>query len=528
VEGFLVRRAVALAFALAAALGLPDRAAAAGPSLTLEVVSADTIRVIAPADRPAYLTLGRNASGLGIFPAGLPGLGEYPSFAAAAIPAPCSSGYYGYGLVCPPAIRHVELMLGDDSDFVDASVGLGADTPGIFGLSMLLSAFRRTCLTSAPPASDLTLTVSGGAGDDTILGSPGDDVLSGGPGRDLILPGTGHDVVRGDSGFDAASFCGTQAPVALSLDDVANDGVAGQGANIRSDIEDLVGGDGNDTLAGDGASNRLVGGLGGDALDGGAGPDALAGGDGDDRLSARDNVGEELDCGAGDDVAVIDVDEEPAGCEHVDRPAALELDGDHDTSPKPIDCDDANAAIRPGQPDKADDGIDQDCDGRDAVDLDRDRDGSPRPADCDDGDPGISPRAVERSGDAVDEDCDGVAEPLRRVTTLVDYAFFAKRASTRVVRLRAVGVAAGTVLRVTCRGGGCPKRAWSRRYRSRVAAVDLRAIGLHRLRPGATLEVRITQPGALGKTLRFRMRSSALPAVVTGCLDPASGRRRAC
>lgn len=225
---------------------------------------------------------------------------------------------------------------------------------------------------------------------------------------------------------------------------------------------------------------------------------------------------------------MIDVDENPVLCEGIDRPPFLELDADHDSSPRPIDCDDANAAIRPGAAESPDDGVDQDCDGRDAVDPDRDRDGSPRPADCDDGSPAVSPRATERTGNAVDEDCDGIAEPQPRVTTLLDYAFFATRANTRVVRMRAVGVAPGTTLRVRCRGGGCPKRAWSRTYTARRATVDLRVAGVRRLRPGATLEVRVTKRGTIGKTLRFRIRPAALPSVVTTCFDSDSRSQREC
>lgn len=285
-EGSRVRRAVAIAIALACAC--PSGAQAAG--LTLQVVSSDTIRVTVTADRPAYLALGRSAAGVGIFPAGLPEMGGHPSFDAAAIPAPCSSGYYGYGVKCGPVIRRVELVLGATDDYVDASVALRADQADIFGLSVVLSGWERTCVTGAPATPELSVVVDGGAGDDTIIGSPGSDAISGGAGRDLVLGGGGADDIRGDSGFDSASYCGAQSPVAMSLDGAANDGVSGQGANIASGVEDLIGGDGNDTLIGDAASNHVVGGLGDDVLDGGPGPDALDGGAGRDRLLARDGV----------------------------------------------------------------------------------------------------------------------------------------------------------------------------------------------------------------------------------------------
>jgi hypothetical protein len=509
------------------ALAAPTAARAAGSSLTLQIVSPNTLRVTAPADRAEALIVGRDAAGVGIEPASMID-GAYPAVDPSAIPAPCTSAFYGVGAACPATVTHIVLELGDDADWVDASTALGPDKADLIGLSILLSAWQRTCMTFPAAGAGLSVTIDGGDGDDTIIGSAGADALGGGGGRDLLLPAGGRDTVRGGTGFDTASFCGTAAPVSLSLNGAADDGVAGEGADIAADVEDLVGGSGDDSLTGDSGSNRLAGGPGADVLDGGSGPDELLGGDGDDRVLARDTTPEAIDCGAGNDSAVVDVDEDAPNCETVDRPAALPLDGDHDGSPRPVDCNDADASVHPGALDTPDDGIDQDCDGHDAVNLDRDRDGSPRPADCDDGNPAISPRAREVPGNAVDEDCDGVAEPFPRVQTLLDYAFTAFRTETRVVRLRALQVTAGTVLRVVCRGGGCPARAWTHRYRTRAAAVDLRATGLRRLRTGAVFEVWITHAGELGKRLRFQMRSDAVPAVSTACFAPGSRRLRAC
>ena len=49
--------------------------------------------------------------------------------------------------------------------------------------------------------------------------------------------------------------------------------------------------------------------------------------------------------------------------------------------------------MRPGVADFPDNGIDEDCNGVDATNLDRDGDGSPRPQDCDDTNAGIRPGA---------------------------------------------------------------------------------------------------------------------------------------
>ena len=57
------------------------------------------------------------------------------------------------------------------------------------------------------------------------------------------------------------------------LDDVADDGVAGEGDNARTDVETLIGGNAADTLTGNSANNGLDGGPGADSLNGGAGND---------------------------------------------------------------------------------------------------------------------------------------------------------------------------------------------------------------------------------------------------------------
>ena len=48
----------------------------------------------------------------------------------------------------------------------------------------------------------IPVSLTGGAGDDTIVGSPGDDVLEGGAGDDLIYGGAGDDLIEGGSGRD--------------------------------------------------------------------------------------------------------------------------------------------------------------------------------------------------------------------------------------------------------------------------------------------------------------------------------------
>jgi RTX calcium-binding nonapeptide repeat (4 copies) len=151
-------------------------------------------------------------------------------------------------------------------------------------------------LEAGPAASGL----SGGGGDDALVGSPEHDSLHGGDGNDELLAGAGNDFLTGAAGADVLSggpdldevSYGGAEPLRLSIGDGPNDGAAGEGDDIREDIEGLTGGSGDDVLIGDDDGNRLIAYGGQDVLRGGGGPDQLIGW----------NDGDELDAGAGADL----------------------------------------------------------------------------------------------------------------------------------------------------------------------------------------------------------------------------------
>jgi Ca2+-binding RTX toxin-like protein len=115
-------------------------------------------------------------------------------------------------------------------------------------------------------------TLLGGPGNDTLLGLDQDDTLDGGPGTDLIDGGNGNDTI---------TYVGHTAPLSVSLDDVANDGQAGENDNAR-DIQNVIGGDGDDILIGNALNNILRGLAGNDRLFGLDGNDTLIGSGGTD------------------------------------------------------------------------------------------------------------------------------------------------------------------------------------------------------------------------------------------------------
>ena len=128
----------------------------------------------------------------------------------------------------------------------------------------------------------LPSTMNGGTTGDVLYGGPRGDTLNGEAGPDVFHPGTGADRVNGGDGNDSANYGDRTAALALSLDGVANDGQSWEGDNLATDIEQLIGGSGNDRLVGSNTANALWGQAGDDVLDGRGAGDWVNGGAGSD------------------------------------------------------------------------------------------------------------------------------------------------------------------------------------------------------------------------------------------------------
>ncbi|HET9730188.1 MAG TPA: hypothetical protein VFR41_12235, partial [Acidimicrobiia bacterium] len=100
----------------------------------------------------------------------------------------------------------------------------------------------------------------GGAGNDTFLAP------------DLGTQFIGHNEFTGGPGIDTVSYAGRTNGVYAAIGGM-NNGESGETDQIDNDIENLVGGNANDTLVGNDAGNDLEGGPGGDLLYGGNGSD---------------------------------------------------------------------------------------------------------------------------------------------------------------------------------------------------------------------------------------------------------------
>jgi len=162
---------------------------------------------------------------------------------------------------------------------------------------------------------------------------------------------------------------------------------------------------------------------------------------------------------------------------------------------------------------------------------DRDGDGFNASVDCDDGNAAIRPGAREIAGNAVDENCDGVRAPLARVNAAVENTWNVRGSRIRALRLRVIRVPAGATIRVSCKGRGCPfKKAKTVRV-TRAGAVDLLKTlkgANRRFRAGQTLEIRITAPNRIGKVISFRFKTRKIPTGTTACLAPGATRPTRC
>jgi len=144
-----------------------------------------------------------------------------------------------------------------------------------------------------------------GDGDDTLTGNGGNDTLVGGGGNDRLKGGGGTDTLDGGDGSDTADYSDKTTAVAVTLNGStdATVTVGGVAEDTVRNVENLVGGSGNDVLTGDGANNLLDGGLGNDTLDSGAGADRFLF---DTALDVHNNVDTIANFDVGSDSIALD------------------------------------------------------------------------------------------------------------------------------------------------------------------------------------------------------------------------------
>lgn len=182
---------------------------------------------------------------------------------------------------------------------------------------------------SAELDRSFAMTVTAGAGDDSIATGGGDDLIDPGAGSDVVHTNDGRDrVLATDApdgpdvydlgpdyynpakfGADEVDYSRRSLPIAW---DAPRGLVAGEGDTLIG-VENVYGGSGGDVLRGDEFENFLVGGPGNDVLVGGSNWDVLMAGDGQDELRGGQDP-DVLISEAGDDTAYGGRDHDVVKC----------------------------------------------------------------------------------------------------------------------------------------------------------------------------------------------------------------------
>ena len=162
---------------------------------------------------------------------------------------------------------------------------------------------------AAPTLSDGGNSLYGGDGNDTLYGGLGNDSLYGENNDDTIIAissNDGSDVIDGGSGTDTVDYTAVNNAISVTLADatIATVTVVGGNNDTIVNVENFIGGSGNDTITGSAGNNSLNGSAGDDTLIGGSGNDILtdalgtnvfAGGAGDDTITGTGATSSWLD-----------------------------------------------------------------------------------------------------------------------------------------------------------------------------------------------------------------------------------------
>ncbi len=130
-------------------------------------------------------------------------------------------------------------------------------------------------------------TINGDVGDDTLDGAEGNDILNGTAGNDtlrgftgtdILDGGTGADTMSGGDGVDVVSYVSRSADVTVDTLGTPNDGQQGENDQVRTDVESVRTGSGDDNInISDGAVGAATCGGGSDEVTADAGDEIGSG-----------------------------------------------------------------------------------------------------------------------------------------------------------------------------------------------------------------------------------------------------------
>jgi hypothetical protein len=156
--------------------------------------------------------------------------------------------------------------------------------------------------------------------------------------------------------------------------------------------------------------------------------------------------------------------------------------------------------------------------------VDADGDGVSPPVDCNDANAAIRPGAPDKPGDKVDQNCDGKDAPFPVLAARATFSWGFIKSRTVLTKVMVSDLVGGETIRVTCAGKAKGCRFKSKTYANvKKGTRSLSSLfGRKRqLKTGAKVEVRITAPGAVGSSAKVTIgKRKRDPKIARGVINP--------
>jgi 6-phosphogluconolactonase (cycloisomerase 2 family) len=165
--------------------------------------------------------------------------------------------------------------------------------------------------------------------------------------------------------------------------------------------------------------------------------------------------------------------------------------------------------------------------------IDNDHDGFFAGQDCNDNDAAIRPGAQEVKGNRIDENCDGISEPFATVASGLSTRWSVKGSRLTLKGLTITQVPAKSFkAEIRCAGTGCPfkRKALKGKVKSRAMnALGSLSSKQREFRAKQTLEVWVSAPGFNTKVAQLKLKAGRIPATIPLCVPPGATRpQRSC
>jgi dipeptidyl aminopeptidase/acylaminoacyl peptidase len=163
--------------------------------------------------------------------------------------------------------------------------------------------------------------------------------------------------------------------------------------------------------------------------------------------------------------------------------------------------------------------------------VDRDGDGVAASLDCNDADRAVHPGATDKRDDGIDQDCNGrdARSPLLRRTLTASLTTNRRGAYAEFASITVKPVRRGDTLQLRCKGQGSPFKSRTIRVKANRRSLSLlKHLQRAKLRNGAVVQLRVTHKATLGRVTTWRIRAPKAARITRECLAPGKTKPTRC